>query len=337
MPSRSNKRISGKYRTQFDIDRAAAMLKGIMVLAKNAYGVVSIIRINDTGIPYGIHDVKHLLFSEQDGNFGCYDVDDEHYLTFDAFAKIFSSRMTFQDKFEVIVSLDLYDFEADTPIIDLLERGKKVNYSWFIESFLLLPATFVVPGIIIPPRFEFEGEELVETDRDEAPLSSLEDMMAGRSGNGADNFIYSLLEYSYLGGHSFTALWEKEDGSTYSDSAVFIKGKDDIGLVLLDDITGALEYQLLIDNIQDRMDSGEHTFIIMNSVGQLETDGQKALTEVRGWELKGRTIHSLDERRLEELVTGKIPERFDSKRMNFCDSWDYPVTRHDDIDNVAGK
>lgn len=334
MRYRLAKRLDSKYCTAFDLNEAKALVRGIMYLAENSYGVISLICIDEYSDIKVVKDTKHLLFAEkeEDGEpaFVCYGTEDGRFMDFDAFAAAFARRLRFSEKYSIIISLDLYDYEEDTPVEELLTRGKKEHFSWYAEEFLIRPADFTKSSVLFPPGCSFVEDRLVQNADHEGALRDYQ-AVSGDVINEADGFVDSLLEYSYQGAHAFTALWEKEDGDWFASSVFFAKSPEGIGLILPDDTLGSLEYHLMTDNVERRMMKGEKTYLLLNSV---VTDGVrdavKNPSELRGWELKGRTIHSLDERALENLVTVDAKDVFDIKNLVFCDSWDYPVTRHDD-------
>lgn len=334
MRYRLSKRLDSKYCTAFDLNEAKAFIRGIMYLADEAYGVISIISIDEYSDIKVVKEAKHLLFTEkeEDGEraFVCYETEDGHFLAFDSFATAFARRLRFSEKHSIIISLDLYDYEEDTPVDELLARGKNEHYSWYAEEFLMLPADFTKSSVLFPPGCSFVEGRLAQNEDHQGALRDYQSDL-GDVANEADEFVDSLLEYSYQGAHAFTALWKKETGDWFASSVFFAKTPDGVGLILRDDTLGSLEYHLMAENIERRMVNGDKTYLLLNSV---VTDGVhggvRNPSELRGWELKGKTIHSLDDRSLETLVTVDAEDVFDIKNLIFCDSWDYPVTRHDD-------
>lgn len=334
MRYRLSKRLDSKYCTAFDLNEAKAFVRGIMYLANEAYGVLSIIRIDEYSDIKAVKETKHLLFAEKEEAgecaFVCYGTEDGHFMEFDAFASAFARRLRVSEKYSVIISLDLYDYEEDTPVDELLARGKKEHYSWYAEEFLMLPTDFTKSSVLFPPGCSFIEDHLVQNEDHQGALRDYQSDL-GDVVNEADGFVDSLLEYSYQGAHAFTALWQKEDNEWFASSVFFAKSPEGIGLILPDDTLGSLEYHLMVENIEHRMLNGEKTYLLLNSVVTDSVhDGVSNPSELRGWELKGKTIHSLDDRTLEALVTVDAKDIFEIKNLIFCDSWDYPVTRHDD-------
>lgn len=339
MRSRLAKRLDSKYCTAFDVAGAAASIRGMMYLApQGSCGVISIIRIDESSDIHTINDSKHLLFveKEDDGTrvFATYEgtSDDGSFCSFDSFTKVLARRLKFSKaQSSVIICLDIYDYAEGMEFEDILAQGKKEHFSWYAEEFIIHPVDFTKSAVSVPPGCSFVNGQLTEDEDHQGALFGAHALINGIEQNEADAFLHSLLEYSYNGAHSFSAVWQKEDGEIYGDSTFFVKNGEDIGLILTDDIIGGLEYQLFIDNIQHRMENGEKTYILLNSVVTEGTvEGDPRPSELRAWELKGQTIHSLDDRALKVLVQEEGKDFFKVSNTILCDSWDYPVTRHDD-------
>jgi hypothetical protein len=323
VPSRSRKRSTSKYVTPFDVSLASSYLRGVKSIARDSYGVASLIRFkNHEGIR-SIRDVKYHVFSHHEDEF--LDYSGEGILSEEEFTKAFSGQLKLGNPSESMLTLALYDFAGVDNPGELLQLKPDSSHVWDMLYFYLEDhSLFPLRGAMIPPGMKFVDGKI---EPEEHIAISLDDLLdpSEHEGN-ASRFLDSVIEYTYNGGHLIGVFWDKED---CPPAKAFFRKYDgeNLSLILAEYVTGALSYNLLVENMDNCIHEEEKFHVIMQSI--VDIADMDCDIEVRGWEVIGDSIKSLNEDELKNLIEGKYSSSFTERNFIFCDSWDYPVSRID--------
>lgn len=325
MPSFATRRIFGKYITPYDIELATSFVKGLIATAHGGSGIISLIRIDTENEAQYISDDKKLAF--------CFEGDAVHSLgkagmPVDDFIKLFARRMKITADSENLVHLNIRgkaEINEETKVVTLGEPiAERI---WMMEEFAGADVAISKGAVRLPPGARFDGDNFV-FDNDDNLVDSIH-----LPHNHNVNFIMSISEYSYEGFHSLTAVWNNPEKPFFQEMHFGKEGK--VSEYTFDSMTpDAIEYEIFTENLDVKLSKNEPFHLFLESIAkdnlleedELEEKKSSQKSEIRGWEITGEDIRSLNEVELQFLVENDYKEVYTEANFIYCDSWDYPVT-----------
>lgn len=335
MPKRLNKSDYSKYVTKFDVDMAKSILHGMSFAVDEGYGVVSMISLAEKDDFYSISDDKRYLFSCYDNKFTNFGFEGAlPFLNVDEFGLLLAKKLrrsTFTE--EIFIVLNVFNESVDESsevTWETINRLPDATYTWQIEEFFLLAADAPFPSkcFVFPPGIEKEGEEIVnqyESEGTEFPEILVRD---DDTLTQSEELISAIIEYTHEGEHLLRILWDNPLEGQETGLIRFSK-EDKVSAMHVNDVMlDLVKRNLTLVNMNSRMDKGGKFQVQLISHVTNESDEVKDV-EIRGWEVEGGNIFSMNESRIEECVNALPLEIHGDAKRIYCDSWDYPVSRID--------
>lgn len=340
MSSRISKSYLSNYVTDFDIKHAVNLVDGLMKIGDYGYTVISVIRVQEVDGLHSVYDDKHLVVACDDKSFAVWDNDGHpDYLGYDEFVKLFAKRLRFDDRFSTLVSVNTFDNDPDLSVQENLAEPQVNRRSWYIEQFLELPKNFGGASGILPPGFyamenpivSFDGERVETTgvivDFNEEDGDAVGTLVSNFDDSGeilSPDSVGWFVGEAGNGFHNIFASWTSEDGESVGGNAIvqFEDGK--YSVEAKNRMTGALDYALFVGAVNDRIDDGLPTFIVVQTFSLEDANTIHWLGdtpyEVRGWKVTDGFIQALDADGIREAVKSADEGDFALEHATFVEA-----------------
>lgn len=340
MPGRSDKSLLSDYVTPFDVDVARSLLNGMSFAVSEGYGVLSIITFRHEDNFEFIHDSKSYLFSCHGGKIFGFDSENiPGFVSQTSISKVLAKKLkSFGSEEDVILVLNVFNEDIDDSSdgdmeYSTINRTPDKTYFWSLGEFMLRMADspFPAQAFCLPPRIAIVGGEIMEEPDNDYTPEFYERLVFPVEGNvKAQDFLSLILEYTHEGSHVLSLFWDEPVAVGHERFDIrFTKKKSTIELSYQNVSLGVIEHNLMVENMDYRMDTGGKFTVTLMSTNIDEATGAKEI-ETRGWRVAGNDITSLDDKEIKDFMeTVYDPKVINEEHRVYCDSWDYPVTKSD--------
>jgi hypothetical protein len=294
------KNVNKDSLTAQEIEIAESLIESMTCLVAEAYGVISVIRMGEKLDSLYIHEVKHLLILNKDDTLFIVNVQEPGYLSYDEFSKYFAKQMKSEEKgYDTIVTFKIFDADPTSPS---MEDSPIQAYHWTMQELTNSASAGIESIPNFPPGISIVDGEIVDD------LNRWQDMVFKNSfvsfyqeeddtAINSNDFLASLLSNAYYGLHVFSCFW-KHDDIYFHKASVFNKKQGSLRLIKEDNVMGLLNHNLMMVNLQARINSGKTLYITFQSF----PGDEQGNSEMRSWEIRGELLLGLTAEKCKELL-----------------------------------
>lgn len=334
MSKRLSKRLLSDFITPFDVKTAGSIIHSMDFALTEGYAVLSVITFGNENYFNIIKSHKRHIFSIKNQEIYEYSVDgNSDVLNDEGFSKFLAKKLKCpKNDEEVVLVLNVYNETIDDdkplewPTINRIPDG---IYTWKIEDFLGLSAEslYSKSASSFPPGISLDEEGEIVNDFENDDDYHINLVLPKAASNDADMLLSDIMEYCYDGKHMLSILWDEDVKNCERFDNLMNKKDGKLTLVLGDLMEDAITRNMMIQNMDYKMDTnGKFNLILMSTSTPEDIDGAKV--EVRGWDINGKDVRSLDDQEVKSFVSKRYgSEITEQENIIFCDSWDYPVTK----------
>lgn len=333
LPKRITKTDYSKYITQFDIDMAKSIIHGMSLVVDQGYGVISMISLKEKdGFSFSTGDHRHMFscFGDKMMNFA---VEGESpFLNVDQFGKLLAKKLrraNFEEEIYIVLNVFNENIDESSEVSwAAINRVPDITHTWHIEEFFYLAAhaPFPAKAFVLPPGFSYVGDEVVKEYEDEVIDFPETIVREDETMTQSEELLSSIIGYTHDGQHALRIVWDNPMKGHESYSINFSKENNHAFMNVNDVMYDLLNRNLTLANMNHRMDNDGKFQIHLISSATSENEEVKEV-EIRGWQVTGGNILSMDESKMEESVKANPLNFHKDAKTIYCDSWDYPISR----------
>lgn len=273
-----------------DTETAESIISGLIDMAENAYGIVSLVNASIGYEAKPVIERKNFSFLSTESGYFEYPQDLPDFLDIDEFSGYLSRSLRPEQGMSSILALAVFDFkDVDIPAGGTPSSTPREVFQWIVRNGTIVPDDYCETewsGVKVQPGPEFVMDEPDEylgyagsDDEFELPDTSM-----------VAEFMKSLVEKAPDGNHVITVVLSDIVEGYNTSELTFHKAGD---TVVIDQTRGGM----IIIDISTTIATGEHAGITLRSyLNREHDDGFEAhedSQEVRSWHLSWDSVRPL--------------------------------------------